>query len=70
MTLGERIFNIRQAKKLTQQGLAKSSGVDATIISCIENDKRTNLQMDTITRLATGLGVTVSTLCDGVDFRS
>jgi transcriptional regulator with XRE-family HTH domain len=39
MSLGERIRELRQAKKFTQRQLAEIAGIDYTYLSKIENDR-------------------------------
>jgi transcriptional regulator with XRE-family HTH domain len=47
----------RQRKKMTQDDLAKASGLDQTTISDLETGRNTNPRLDTIRRLAKALGI-------------
>lgn len=47
----------RQRKKMTQDDLAKASGLDQTTISDLETGRNTNPRLDTIRRLAQALGI-------------
>jgi transcriptional regulator with XRE-family HTH domain len=58
VTFGERLRQLRKAKKLTLRGLAGSAGVDFTYLSKIENGKvGYSPAADTIRTLARSLGV-------------
>lgn len=56
----------REAKALTQEGLAEKADLDPTYISGIERGVR-NPSLLSITRIAGALGVTVSELSRGID---
>jgi transcriptional regulator with XRE-family HTH domain len=55
MTFGERVRDLRKARKLTQQAVADAVGIDFTYLSKIENGRLTATQFpgeETIRRLA------------------
>lgn len=56
-----RLANLRQAKGLSQEVLADRAGLHAVAITYIERGKRMP-RLDTIFKLAKGLGVPVDTL--------
>ncbi|MBQ8624250.1 MAG: helix-turn-helix transcriptional regulator [Oscillospiraceae bacterium] len=62
--IGNRIKEIRTAKKLTQATLAELSGVEPSNISHIER-AATKLSLPTIIRIANALGVTLDELVYG-----
>ena len=53
---GERVRDLRKAKKLTQEELGEKAGLHYTYIGSIERAE-TNLSMDNIEKIARGLGV-------------
>lgn len=53
-------FTVREARKrkdMTQDDLAKESGLDQTTISDLETGRNANPRLDTIRRLAKALGI-------------
>jgi len=64
MSLGQRIRKRRQTLKVTQQELAKATGVTPQHISAIEQGKR-DPSLASLARLAEELGVTVDYLVAG-----
>lgn len=64
MSLGQRIRQKREALKLTQEQLAKKSGLTSQYISIIEQDKRSP-SLSALARLAEELGVTLDYLVSG-----
>jgi len=56
-TWGKRVLRLRAAAGLTQDELAAKSGVPASHISRIENDKQVSGQISTARKLARGLNV-------------
>lgn len=53
-------FTVREARKrkrMTQDDLAKASGLDQTTISDLETGRNANPRLDTIQRLAEALGI-------------
>lgn len=53
---------LREKKDMTQEQLAKVSGVSRTIISQIEQGKPMNLKISTMVDLAKGVGEKVGTV--------
>lgn len=64
MTVGQRTRTRRQALKLTQQELAKGTGLSPQHISAIEQDKRAP-SLPSLAELAEELGVTIDYLVTG-----
>jgi transcriptional regulator with XRE-family HTH domain len=58
--VGERLRALRTSRGLTQEALERASGVEQTTISGIELGRRKNPQIETIARLADGLGVEIA----------
>jgi len=61
-TLGKRIARFRRERNLTQAKLAAIVCMEENHISCIETGRKVP-RMDTVARIATGLGVTIDELC-------
>jgi|SRR5579863_9265593 len=61
---GDRIREIREAKKLTQDQLAEKSGISKSFLSEVENGKR-NLSSDYLLRIANVLGASIDFLLRG-----
>ena len=64
MSLGQRIKQRREALKLTQEQLAKASGLTSQYVSIIEQDKRSPA-LSALTKLANELGVSIDYLATG-----
>lgn len=64
MTVGQRMRTRRQALELTQQELAKGTGLSPQHISAIEQDKRAP-SLPSLAKLAEELGVTIDYLVTG-----
>ena len=64
MTVGQRMRTRRQTLKLTQQELAKGTGLSPQHISAIEQDKRAP-SLPSLAKLAEELGVTIDYLVTG-----
>ena len=62
--IGEAIKIFRQRKKFTQETLSEKTGVDRSLISKIEKG-RTSGSIQTIKKLAAGLGVSISEVIEG-----
>ena len=54
-TIGEQIKRLRANFGMTQQQLAELSGVSQSMIADVENERRSNLTIETLKKLATGL---------------
>jgi len=61
-TLGNRVCYLRQCRQLTQEALAKHSGLPVTFIRRIERGELTNPSLERLEALAVGLDVSVSGL--------
>ena len=59
--LGERIYEARKKRKMTQSDLAEQAGISNTYLSHIENGSK-NMSMDTFIDIANALGVTADEL--------
>ncbi len=59
--LGERIYEARKRRKLTQSDLAEMAGISNTYLSHIENGTK-NMSMDTFIDIVNALGVTADEL--------
>ena len=59
--LGERIYEARKRRKLTQSDLAEMVGISNTYLSHIENGSK-NMSMDTFIDICNALGVTADEL--------
>ena len=64
MTFGQRLRLKREALKLTQEQLAKASGVTSQYISIMEQDKRSP-SLSSLAKLADELGVSIDYLVTG-----
>ncbi len=62
MTIGKAILAIATKKNLTNYRISKNSGVAQTTLSEITNDKNTNPTIETVEKIAKGLGIQVSEL--------
>ena len=63
---GENVRRQREARHLTQEGLAERAELDRTYISDVERGVR-NVSMISILRIAKALGSTVSELSKGIE---
>jgi transcriptional regulator with XRE-family HTH domain len=57
--MGNKLKAAREAHRLTQDELAKASGVSRVTICNLENDVAENVTVKTLTKLADALGMTV-----------
>lgn len=64
MTTGQRIQQARKSAGLSQKQLGEKLGLSASMIRQWENDLR-NPKLETLIRIAKGLGVPVASLLDG-----
>ena len=58
--MGYKVKEIREEKRMTQEELAKASGVSRTTIVAIESGEAKNVLASTLIKLAEAMGVTVS----------
>lgn len=57
--MGNKLRTIREAQNLTQDELARISGVSRTTICNLENNSADNVTVKTLTKLADALGASV-----------
>ena len=62
MTLGDRLKQLRELKGLSQNELAQRANVPRPVISRVESGAQDTITLDTATRLADALGVTLDML--------
>ncbi len=58
--MGEKIRDIREGQKVSQDELAERSGISRQTISAIESGRATNVTTGTLEAIAKALGVSVS----------
>jgi len=63
---GEKVREMREEKKISQEKFALLIGMDRTYYSSVENGKR-NISLKNINKIATGLDVSLSELFEGVE---
>ena len=63
-SVGDRIRQIREHKRLTQDRLAEITGISKGFLSDVENDKR-NVSSEYLLRIANALGASVDYLLTG-----
>lgn len=61
-TIGQKIRIWRKKKGLTQEGLARKADIPYTTLAKIESDSSKNPTLDTITKIANGLEITLNEL--------
>ncbi len=61
-TIGQKIRVWRKKKGLTQEGLARKADIPYTTLAKIESDSSQNPTLDTITKIANGLEITLNDL--------
>lgn len=66
LALGKNVSDLRKKMELTQEQLAERAGLDSTYISGIERGVR-NPSFKSLVSLASGFGITVSELCQGMN---
>ena len=57
--MGNRLKEVRENCKLTQDELARASGISRATICNLENNTAENVTVKTLTKLADALGMTV-----------
>lgn len=62
MSLGQAINKLAEEKNITKYRISKNSGLPQATLSEIASGKNTNPTIDTIEKIAKGIGVTVSEL--------
>ena len=61
-SIGEKIKAWRKKKDITQDALAKKADIPYTTLAKIESDVIQNPSLQTITKIADGLGITIDDL--------
>lgn len=61
--IGKRIRERRNRLKMSQESFAEAVGVDSTLISRVENGKKSNLTIDLLIPIAEIFNITVNELC-------
>src|ERR1051325_5430684 len=64
-TIGERIKEVRESLRMTQDDLADKARLSKGFISDVENNKR-GISSDNLLRIATALGATLDYLARGI----
>lgn len=64
--LGQRLREIRMARQLSQEAYALSIEMDRTYYTAVESGRR-NLSLGNLYKIATGHGLTLSQLFEGVE---
>lgn len=62
MSLGQAINILAEEKQITKYRISKNSGIPQTTLSEIASGKNSNPTIDTIEKIAIGIGVSVSEL--------
>ena len=66
LNLGDHIRTLRQEQHLSQYDFSRMINLDRTYLIGIEKGRR-NVSVDNLCKIAQGLGITLSELCEGVD---
>lgn len=61
--IGKKILKYRRYCKLSQESLAEAVGIDASMLSKIENGRKSNLTVDLLIQIAEVFHVTMDDLC-------
>ncbi len=61
-TIGQKIRKLRLTKDLTQEALARKADIPYTTLVKIESDAVKNPSIDTVTKIAAGLEITIDDL--------
>lgn len=61
-TIGQKIKDLRKKKEMTQEGLARKADIPYTTLVKIEGDSIQNPTLDTITKIANGLEISLDEL--------
>ncbi len=61
-TIGQKIRKLRLAKEMTQEALARKADIPYTTLVKIESDAVKNPSIETVSKLAAGLEITVDEL--------
>jgi transcriptional regulator with XRE-family HTH domain len=63
--LGRRVSRLRQARRLTQDALARLAGLSPAVVAAVEQGARRDPRLSTVLRLAAALRVSVDDLARG-----
>lgn len=63
LTVGRRLRQLREARRLTQSGVARAAGIRPTYLSRLEHDHDAHPSAELLAALATILGGDVDELC-------
>lgn len=61
--IGKKIQQYRKSFRMSQESFAEELGVAATVISRIENGRKSNLTIDFLMEIAGVFGITINDLC-------
>lgn len=61
-TIGQKIRKLRLAKDMTQEALARKADIPYTTLVKIESDAVKNPSIETVSRIAAGLEITIDDL--------
>lgn len=67
MSIGQAIAAIAKEKKITKYRISKESNISQTTLSEIVNEKNTNPTIETLEKIAKGIGISVSELMRKVE---
>ena len=60
--LGKRIYKLRKAKGWRLQDLSNESGVSLATLTLLENNRNTNVTVDTLGKIAVAIGLSFEEL--------
>jgi transcriptional regulator with XRE-family HTH domain len=66
-TVGQRVQELRNQAGLTRAELAERAGVALSNVGFVERDKRPSVALETISRIAQALNVTIDYLAYGIE---
>ncbi len=64
-SIGQKIRKLRLAKEFTQEALARKADIPYTTLVKIESDAVKNPSIDTVTKIAAGLEISIDYLIKG-----
>ena len=66
--VAERILQLRKESNLTQEKLAEYSEIDVSSIAKIERGERSNIKLNTLEKILTGLNISLADFFNFSDF--